>query len=300
VVQPLESFTAIADKHGGEVRLAWTYPSTLPSTWKLYIFKKAGEAVTDQNISDYFAGTLSDDQLAELGIFVFRDLANTFEWIGDFQVENGRQYFYRALIRDLTELENSSTQDANATASADILLNVVDGKGLVVRAVKKAIDALKTAQGTKPVIPKNVAVFRSFSRRKEEDFWVVVARGAGQTVERYFSNLIAEYGDAVVRGEVDLDVLDVQWFSIGDPARRDHFTDLMRVMRVLMYRYLLNMGNGDVRDARFVMNGDSEGPYQGEQAISGSMTVVLVVEQQLQFGREIAPLGKISTVYLDP
>ena len=300
MVNLLQSFTATADEHGGEVRLDWKYPETLPSAWQLYIFKKAGESPSDANINDYFSGLLQDTQLAELGLFVFRDLENSFEWISDFRVENQREYFYRALIQDLDTGDLSETKNASATPSANILINVVDGKGLVVRAVEKVIDALKTAEGNKPIVPRNVAVFRSYARRKQEDFFVVVSRSAGQNVERYINNLIAEYSDQVVRGEVDMDVNQVEWVCIGDPMRRDHFTDLMRVTRILMYHYLMKMGRGDVRDVRFVMNGDSEGQYEGEQATRGAMTVVLIIEQQMAVGRNVARLGEISTAYIDP
>ncbi len=292
---PLESFTANSDPHGGEIQLNWTLPTNLPEVWQVYIFKKQGANPSNENIEEYFDDELSDGQLADLGIFVFRDLDNAHTWIVDYSVENGKEYFYRAMIRDKKWNKPSSTIDLSIIPEAQIKIYAVDGKSLIVRAVEKAIDAVRSLQGQKPEIPKNLRVMKNYSAVKDEDFFVVVSRLPGQIAERYFSSFIAEYNDQIVKGESDIDAFQVEWVCIGNPARRDKFTDIMRVMRPIMRRYIMRAGNGMVWDARFIMSGDGEGKYEGAAGVQGLMTVALVIEQQLQVGGQ----GKREWLYVD-
>jgi len=271
--------------------LAWKKPATLPTNYAVLIFKRAENAVTDQEIEDYRAGNLSDGDLGDKGIYVFRDIPNALVSLTDFAVDNGRLATYRALIKDVTTNEYSTTKDANATATAEILINTIDGKGVVVRAIEKTIDALRTAnQQSKPFIQfRNIQVFRDHSMRKDEDFFVVVTRGPGQNSERYINQMIAEYGDAVVKGEVDVDVHQVEWFCMGKPLRRDQFTDLMRAMRPYLYRMIMRLGLSDIREVRMIAGPDGGGKWPSKETgvdfVSGMMTVALVIESQLQVGR---------------
>ncbi len=282
----LTLFSATVDPHGGEVRLAWDYPDD--QTGELTIFKRAENAVTDDEIAAYVAGHLSDVQLSNTGIFVFRSIPANASAITDFAVENNRPYTYRATFIDKVAKTNDTILNASATPRAEVWVNVVDGKSLVVRAVEKVLDAARTTNGGNLpyIVNATVRVFRDYGRRKEEESFVVVQRTAGQSVERYFDSLIAEYGDQSLRGEVDIDTLQVEWVCIGDPMRRDKLTQIFRVLRPLLRRYIMRSGNGLVRDVRVTMSGDGEGQYQGEAAVRGTMVVALVIENQMQVARE--------------
>lgn len=268
----------------------------MPTNWQLYIFKKQGSYVTDQEITDFFAGTLTDAQLAERGIFVFRNLPAQvgFKRVDDFRVWNDLEYFYRALIRDKTLNENSTTKNGSATPAVNILINVVDAKDLVARVCEKLLDTLKSVQGTKVAPEKDIRIFKSHARRKEEVAFIVIQRSPGQNVETYLSNIMAEYGSEVVKGQVDIDTIQIEWICIGDPERRDRLTNIFRVMRPVFYRFLMKMGNGRVRDVRFIMGGDSEGQYQGAEGVRGIMTVAVVIEQELQV--QNPNLGVLQTI----
>lgn len=94
----LTLFSASVDPHGGEVRLAWSYPDV--QTGELTIFKRAENAVTDDEIDAYVAGDMTDVQLSNAGIFVFRSIPVSARGITDFAVENNRPYSYRATFID--------------------------------------------------------------------------------------------------------------------------------------------------------------------------------------------------------
>lgn len=293
----LDGLQTFTDNYGGSIKLKWQYPQTLPDNWQVYLFKKNTEAPTDNEIADYFAGNLTDQQLAELGLFVFRSIPNETDHITDMMVEDGKEYFYRAVIYDKDSEEYSDAITANATPQAEITWNVINGKGIVVRALEKVIDVIRGRDGTRPIIERNIRVLRDHSSRKQEDFFIVVQRTSGQTIERYLSEVIADYSDRIVRGELDVDALTVEWIVIGLPARRDKFTDLMRVFRTVLRHYILKLGSGDIKDVRFVMVGDGEGQYAGEKAVIGRMSVILVVENQIQIGKGPCEWESIETVY---
>ncbi len=276
------------------------YPSALPNSWQLFVFKKQGAYVGDTTITDYFAGNLNDNQLADEGIFVFRDLpaSITFTRLIDLRVENGKSYYYRALIRDLTLLQNSTTLDVNASPVANMRISVADGKDYVARAVEKAIDAWKDASGNKPTLEKDVRVFKAHARRKEEQLFVVVSRVAGQNVERYLDSELGEDNGVKIKGETDLDTIQIEWVSIGDPERRDKLTNVFRVMRQVMRHFIIRAGNGKVRDVRFTMSGDGEGQYQGETAHIGRMTAAVQIENRLELANlGTGTLAAINTTY---
>ena len=299
MVSQLTSFSVTTTPYGGDVRVKWSYPDTLPAHWKLLIFKNSAENATDQDVADYASGSLNDNQLADKKLFVFRELNQGLTELADFRVLNGVQYFYRACIQNTDTGEISGIADDDATPIAELTINVVDGKTLVLRGIEKIIDAIRGANGDKIQIPKNIRVLKSHSRTKQDDFFVVVSRTAGQNLERTFSGILAQYEDQLVRGEVDIDTFTVEWICIGDPARRDHFTDILRVMRPILRRYVMQMGNGNVLDVRMIMSGDGEGRYEGENAVKGTMTVALITVQQLQIGRtDLAPLGSCTMTYI--
>lgn len=295
MVQPITAFNAFPDAWGGTAQLSWAYQQ-LPATWKLYLFKKAASAPTDQQITDYFAGQLTDEQLRQAGLYVFRSLPAdpSFTLITDLALLNGTTYYYRAVVQDTTSKEVSATVDVNVTCRPQISINSVDGKTLLILGIEKMHNTLKYIQAVTGDMPKGLVVRGDHAILKEESFWVVVQRTSGQQVESYLGNLIAQFNDQIVQGEVDFDIFSVEWICVGDPARRDNYTNIMRAGRRLLNHYLMKMGNNDIRAVRFVMLGDSQGDYFGAAAVKGTMNVVIVVEQQVQIG------GAAAVAQFDP
>ena len=300
---PLASFNAINDSrgYGGILFLDWTFPTVLPTAWKLYIFKKQGSAVTDQQIEDYFANNPTPEQLSQLGIFVYNNLPakTTFTSLKDFVVENAKVYYYRALIRDTSTNENSTILDANGTPETDIRLNVIDAKDAIAKAVEKTLQAVKTTKGYHPQIEKDIRVFKSHGERQEQDNFFVVSRISGQNINRTLSDIIAQMEANTIRGEIDYDVLQVEWICLGSGERRDKYTLIMRGMRAVFRHYAMLLGDGAILDVQTVMIGDSEVNYgkMGAPALRGVMNVVVQTEQMIQIGRN--DVGTWETLYQD-
>ena len=291
MVNPLTSFNAINDSrgYGGILFLEWEYPTVLPANWKLFIFKKQGLAVTDQQIEDYFANNPTPEQLSQLGIFVYNNLPakTTFTSLKDFVVENSKAYYYKAFIRDTATNENSTILDTNGTPESLIYIRVVDAKDIIAKTLEKTLQAVKTTGGYHPQIEKDIRVFKSHSERQAEDNFFVVSRISGQNINRTMSNIIAEMDDSKLLGQIDYDVLQVEWICMGVGERRDKYTNIMRVMRPIFEHFAMQYGDGAIGRVETVMIGDSEIGYgkSGTPALRGVMNVVVQTEQMVQIGR---------------
>ena len=288
---PLASFNALNDSrgYGGILFLEWTFPANLPANWKFYIFKKQGSAVSDQQIADYFANNPTPEQLSQLGIFVYNNLPakTTFTNLKDFVVENAKAYYYRALIRDTHTNENSTVLDANGTPESLIYLHVVDAKDIIAKAIEKTLQAVKTTGGYHPQIEKDIRVFKSHSEREEQDNFFVVSRISGQNINRTMSNIIAEMNESKLLGQIDYDVLQIEWICLGAGERRDKYTLIMRGMRTIFEHFVMQYGDGAIGRVETIMIGDSEVNYgkAGAPALRGVMNVVVQTEQIIQIGR---------------
>ena len=288
---PLTTFNAINDSrgYGGILFLEWTFPTVLPTAWKLFIFKKQGSAVTDQQIEDYFSNNPTPEQLSQLGIFVYNNLPakTTFTSLKDFVVENSKAYYYRALIRDVTANNNSTILDANGTPESSIYIRVIDAKDIIAKTLEKTLQAVKTTGGYHPQIEKDIRVFKSHSEREDQDNFFIVSRISGQNINRTMSNVIAEMDDAKLLGQIDYDVLQVEWICMGVGERRDKYTNIMRVMRPIFEHFTMQYGDGAIGRVETIMIGDSEIGYgkSGAPALRGVMNVVVQTEQMVQIGR---------------
>ena len=297
----LQSLVCSTDNWGGNIFLEWIYPATLPTNWQLYIFKKSGEAVTDQQIIDYFAGSLNDQTLKTLGIYIYRELPALTAYLSftDWGVEDGKDYYYKGLIRDKDTNTNSAAVTTHIEPDGNIIFKIPDTKNLLIRAIEKAISSVKNASGDTPVLGKHFKVNSNYPRDKAEALYIVVSRLPGQSALRYFSEVIAEYQDQIVRGQADIDVLEIAWVATGNPAERDKVTLLMRGYQQILHRYLMKMGGGDIYDVRFVMGGDSESAPNAEAAVRGTMTAIFVVETKVQVGGvEIGQPITVQTAYI--
>lgn len=300
----LTSFTAIADQnYGGMVSLSWVYPETLPAAWKLYIFKKQGEAVTDQQIANYFAGTFTG--LSNLGIWVYNTLPakTTFKTIYDLHVENKKTYYYRAVIRDTTLSQSSAIVSASAMPATNILINVIDAKDVVSRAIEKTLQSMKTTAGYHPEIEQDIKVFKAHGERKDEDNFFVVGRTTGQNISSTLSDIIAQIPNATIRGNIDYDIISVEWVCMGTGERRDKYTTIMRVSKQILRRWIMLLGEGSILHAEIIMLGDRDISYgpegsNGAPALQGSMNIVVQTEQLVQIGNDdTAMLETVDTTF---
>jgi hypothetical protein len=270
----------------------------------MYLFKKQGSAPQSADIASYFAGNLTNDELKELGLFVFTDIPQTilYKLRYDFTVLNTKAYYYTGVIKNTTSGELSTNITANGTPAPTFKLNVVDGKSIVFRAVEKVIDSLK-ALGTDdiPRIPADLDIARNYTQMKPDSnaFQVIISRGAGQLSQQSFSQVTGSLGNDLVKGVIDLDVITIEWICVAQPIRRDNFTNIMRIMRPVMQYYIMKMGNMSVQGVKFIMGGDGQIMENGANIVTGMMTVALEIQNQLQIGGGVTrlPLESITTTY---
>lgn len=291
MVNALTSITTSGTDYGADVTLEWVLPAVLPNHWRLFVFKKAGAAVQDVDIAAYFAGTLDRAGQKSKGIYVFETIPNTASRVTDFTVLSGTDYFYTGVIKDVDGAEFSTSVSTDYTPTPKIVINTLDGKAVVVRGIEKAIDILRTDEGTKLVLEKDVKVWRAYPIEKGVGDFVVVQRTPGRSLVRQLGDVIYDEPGIEVKGETDTDTFEVHWVSV-EPLRRDKMTNLFRAVRQVIRYYILQLGNGDVKDARFTMSGDSEGKlFDGTLVYRGVMMIQVDVETQVQIGEAAGPFS---------
>jgi hypothetical protein len=289
--KPLESLNITGSDYGADTLLTWAYPDTLPDQWQLFIFYKANSAVTDDQINAYFSLDpdvhLNDKQLSDLGIHVFHNIPNTATEQSDFGVLPGVAAFYSAVIRDTKAGANSTTVTESYTPTPYLAINTMDTKSIVTRAVEKMLGLITNVAGDKLKIGTDVKVFKDYASPKELDTFVVVQRTSGQGILRQLHDDAVLLGeDVAVKAEIDSDVLMIEWIAVGNSKRRDVLTDIFRAGRQIIRYYILAIGNGDIKDVRFIPGGDGSSPYgkEGGVAHGNRLMVQLELETQVQVG----------------
>jgi len=295
LVNALASLTTDGTDFGADVTVSWMYPTALPANWQLFLFKKAGAAVSDDTISGYFDGSVKPADLSNMGIYVFINLPNGASRITDLTVLSGVRYYYTGVIKDLDGTDFSASVTANFTPTPKLIFNTLDTKSAVVRAFEKTIDVISASDGSKLVVGKDFKVLRSFPMDKGITDFGVVQRTPGRPLVRQLSDSIYEVDGFEIKGETDVDNFEFHWCST-EPLRRDQMTNLFRVARQVSRFYLMKLGNDDIKDARFTFTGDSEGSLDSKTVLfRGTMMVQVDVETQVQIGEK----GEFNYNYLD-
>lgn len=291
---PITNLTITGSDYGADTLLQWTNPdpTNLPDYWQVYIFYRAKSAVTDDQIAAYFATDpqthLTDNQLSDLGIHVFRNVPNEATSQIDFGVMPGVEAFYSIIVRDLGSPSNSDTVIGSYTPTPKLAINTMDTKGIVVSAVKKMLALIKNVAGDSLNVGSDVRVWRDYSMTQELDTYVVVQRTSGQGILRQLHDdgvLLGE--DVAVKAEIDSDVLLIEWIAVNQPKRRDVLSDVFRAGRQIIRHYILEIGNGDIKDVRFTPGGDGTAPNPGKLGgvlYGNRLTVQVDLETQVQVG----------------
>jgi hypothetical protein len=267
-VNPLQDFEISIHPLGNELRGWWKLPSTLPDVWKVYIFKREGEDVTQDEIDDYF-----DTETIADGLIIFEMLSDLPPKLYDLEVENGTTYYYKSVIQDTDSEEYSTTLSDNGTPAYDSTLNVIDCKELVIEAVKRLM------QNYDVDVDKDIDIRKTLSLMNFTPPGFSVTRQPANVIQNYLGDLIS-LDDAVIKtGQVEMEFILVTWSDVV-LDRRDRLTKLFRASRFVLKRYLLEQG---LMDVKFAIGGDDIDPrWQDGTLHVGSMVVQCMVETSLE------------------
>lgn len=282
MVNPLTRFQAEAHPYGNEVDLVWELPVTLPANYKLYIFQRAGSDVSQVNDIDRYFQNIDDLTNYNYNkCFVHDSLDALIPSLGIYQVVNGLAYYFKAVLRDETSGEYSTALAANATPNFEILVNIIDGKEIVDNVLKKLINSITNKEGKKIKQSNEIEVVKAFSFDQVKSDVFVVERVNGSNNQRFWGDAFAKYGNSVVEGDFDVDVIRVTFLTIAGNERRDLIANLMRSRKIFFRQFLKKLG---AIDTAINIEGDMYyAPVGGEKAIGFTVIFSLLIASLNKF-----------------
>lgn len=271
----LENFELSLHPLGNEIDIKWEFSETLTSTYKIYLFKRSKTEITDEEVIAYATNPVKENVAA--GLFVFTSIEYYQKVIKDFEIEDGNEYYYKAIIVNKGDVNDRSHIVAGKIRAELITLeiNVVDCKFLVIEGVKKILKSV--ARQTKA----NIMVYNDFPLEQNDPAFVSVSRVSGEIAYKFWANISAEYGEQIIRGDIDTDVIQVMWEVKNSPTLRDKLTNVFRGTKPKLLRYLMHKDLGLI-DAKITITGDGyDGRIEGQNLVYGSMLVNCLIENQL-------------------
>lgn len=227
--------------------MVWTLPLSLPGGWRIVILRRQGSDITQQEIDNYFAGTIYDD-IYPLTIDGEEYPGAT--GISDYDVQNNLQYYYRAVLQDTSDDAVSTTVGANATAKVSAETSIIDAKQFVLTAVERVM--LNYGM----VKDEHYQLVREYGLPGMKAPLVYVTRVGGQVLHRflgYFRQLTSNLKE--IYGEIEMDNIQVVW---EDPnaVRRDRITNIFRESKEFIRQYLINEHGADMDWVEILIEGD--------------------------------------------
>jgi hypothetical protein len=232
MVQPLTEISIKASAFGGQLDIAWTFPEVLPDKYKVYLFRRANEAVSDNDdIARYFQNINNLVRYDYKGLWVFDRISPLVEIIGDQKVYNDKTYYYKAIIRDEDSAEYSEAVSAYGIPHPDIKVNITDGKDVVEQAVSRMFDSVYDVTGKKVVLSKDINIVKQFSIEPIGSNWVMIERVNGSTQNAFWGGILLTNKDKIQKGELDVDIIRCTFMTMDGTDRRDKAAQIFRSMK---------------------------------------------------------------------
>lgn len=285
MVEPLQKFEAIARQWGNEIDLIWETKESRPVNWKIYIFKRSGTNVTQEEIDSYFQ---SIDDLSDFeynGLFVFdkfKSETDTAYIHPDYIVLNDTpHYYYKAVIRDESTGECSIALAADATAISSITVKIQDGKDLVAKAITKLFDNIKNEAGRKILLSKEFTVVKHFPLKPPAESWFMIERINGANKHLYWGHQKGTVGNDTVFGSTDSDIIRTTFVTLKGNDTRDLVANLLRAYKIHLERLIKVFGNYKVNNCQITIEGDYQNPaIHGDNALGITVIFALEIENE--------------------
>lgn len=278
---PLQFLNAFAHPLGQEIDLAWTLPSTLPSGFKVVVFRKQGSDVTQQDIDDHFAGSTPQD--VTVWEFDGESDGTGPNELFDLFVEDGETYYYKVVVQDTSDDTYSTALGANAVPASTVTTSIVDAKEEVV----KLIERIMTNYGMTKV--KDYELKKEYALEGIKTPTIFVTRADGSVLQRFLGQIV-EFDQAQqlgVYGDLDLDNIQVTW---EDPSseRRDKITNIFRESREAMRRYLGHPDGAGMVSVDIIIQGDAiNTAVKDRLQISGMMLISCGIQTESKFVEDV-------------
>ncbi len=285
---------------GYEIDMEWGLPSTLPLTFDIVVFKKAGSDVTQTEIDNYFS---SGDPLVPPEDVTVAHLRGDYELseptqLNDFGVKDSTKYYYKLVIYDLSSKEYSNTIDFNKTPEATVVTENIDAKQKVIDGVKRLLGVY----GLKERSKDGYHLLHSYGFDEVKTLQITVVRIAGQIRQQYighFIDNIKSSDNSVKTSELDTDVIQL---IIESPShkQRDKILGIFREGKEPLGRYLLSEDGGNMDVVDIIIEGDMINNYIVDKPQVGcSVTIQCGISIVQKYTEDLAKWDSHETTVLN-
>lgn len=290
MVNPLQNFSIVASKFGGELIISWKLPSILPASYKVFVFKRSGQDVTQQEIDNYFANIDDLSNFNYNGLMVYDSLDKDVTIFGDYVVKNGITYYYKAVVRDQTTEELSAVVSGNATPEPELKLKVKDGKKIVKTAIEKMLDNIYSSDGRKVQLGKDISISTHFSMDVIDNNYIMIERVNGATAYQFYGNELQRFQGGIIKGDIDTDVIRATFITQETPDRRDTVANIFRANKQTLIKFCKALG---ATDCKITIEGD----YYNPQIHGVNATGFNIVFSLLITNKAIIPDEVLTTIF---
>lgn len=265
---PLTNFMANAHPLGQEIEMVWTLPVSMPSGWRIIIFRRQGADVTQGEIDNYFADPASLPADITIESVDNIQYADGLYGLSDFAVENTKQYYYQIVLQDSSDDAVSTIIGANATSNATVETSVLDAKEIILAVVERVMKAYGMIKD------QHYQLMREYALPGMQTPTIYVTRVGGQVLHRYIGQFHSTAADLkAVYGSLEMDNIQVVW---EDPnaIRRDRITNIFRESRVFIDRFLHTEEGGDMAYTDIIIEGDVINEAVKDRIQVGGMMII--------------------------
>jgi len=280
MIAPIEQISINPSEWGSQLYISWKLPEELPTVYRLYIFKRSKLDVTNIEIANYFSHVADLTNYQYNGLFVFDKLNNDIVGISDNEVLNNVIYYYKAVIRNEETGEYSVAVGTSATPDMIIKVQVADCKDIVTKSIVKMFDSLKSTDGRKLQINRDIKVVKNFAIEPIAPNYVMVERVNGANYLQFLGSEI--HSDPQwIKGDIENDVIRATFITLEGTERRDTVTNIFRAYKQLLRKLVIRGGQGKIINCNISIEGDYYNPQiHGIEALGTTLVFNCVVENK--------------------
>ncbi len=248
-ISPVTELIAKIHPLGNEVDLFWQLPTTLPTNFNVYVFRKETAYYSDANITAYFADPAGSGIEPQI-LTGYPDVPAPYQ-VADLTVENGKTYYYSILIHDTLE-SYSIKADVTAIVAATATVDVPATIAPIITLIKKVLKNYNMIE------KEHYEIHREYGLETNRPPTFYIMRASGSIMQRFIGRAIKPEqisGNIGEYGEIDIDNIQVIWED-SNALRREKIVKIFRESRVAMQRYLEAEQGADFVYADIIIEGD--------------------------------------------
>lgn len=282
-----------ASAFGHELDIIWNNRLLQPDE-KIYIFKRSNTDVTNAEIDSYFDNIDDLSAYNYNGLFVFDDLSPVNNAIGDYEVQNGITYYYKAVVRNEQSGDYALAGSVNGVPQKLLKVNVRDGKNIVAKAIEKMFENVIDRNGNPVNLRRDIKIVKNFTIEPISENYIMVERINGSNYLQFLGQQYTQTATQTGFGDTDTDVIRATFITTETSDRRDKVADIFRSNKFYLIQLIKKLG---ARNVQITIEGDYYNPQIHGVNAQGFMVVFsLLIDNIAMHPKEVVTQLVAETV----